>query len=977
MISVRYFILLLIAFPNVSFAQHIEWASKVVSVSSESKYSSAHAKHILGIPNSQGRETPFTFWAPEKEKRNTGEQITVGFTHPIYVQKILIMESVNPGAIKYIDLIDTRGKRHKVYENKKPGGILEPYRLFKHTIPKTDYKVAQLKLHLSTASVPGYNCIDAIGISDTRRSQKIEINNIIYAEPLQRPIPIRRVNSRDAERVPIISPDGQTLFFARKYNNAANNEEDHDDIWISKKQDDGWSRANNAGPPLNDKSHNFVIAVNPTGNVLYLAGDYTRNQKGVSFSVRKNGKWTVPRGLKIDDFENLDDYVGFHVNVYENVLLMCVERSESLGGRDIYVSFRKKGNQWSKPKNAGPVLNTPAMENNVFIAADNKTIYFTSNGHPGYGGVDIFMSKRLDDTWMNWSTPKNLSDQINTVANDYNFSIPASGDYAYYSTEKNAVGNQSDLFRIPLPPELQPEPVKLISGRIVDAETNQPIAARLLYKKTEDKESSNEIDDLEDGSFQVVVPANENIDIHAEVDGYFAISEALTFADELEEVDMDYNPNTPKFADSETVALKEKLNAVSKELILLESKSVETSLQRTGNDDGVKDDELDNLRSKFNTVSTDNEDKSIDERVLDPDKPEQRPQQEVERNEDDDDELFALRKKFMNAHYLNREDLDPSILKEESAEIEPSGDPVQGLSDAEARVAVKQIETEVRESLKKELIDDVRSELEKELEETVRSDLSNEMQQRVESELKDKLKDDVRSELEKELYTEVWEELTESEKQNVEAQLKKSLADDVRQDLRKELREEVRQNLIRELEYKLKKELEEQLRKELELKYKQNQIVSSPNVKDPVDELEEEDVDPGYEELEKDILVVPIKVGQIIPMNNIFFDANESTLKPESTAELERVVRFLEKYSNLIIEVGGHTNGWCTDTFARELSRARSKAVCDYLKKHGIPSGRIQFHGYGRQRPIATNDTVQGRKKNQRVELKILEILDN
>ena len=110
-------------------------------------------------------------------------------------------------------------------------------------------------------------------------------------------------------------------------------------------------------------------------------------------------------------------------------------------------------------------------------------------------------------------------------------------------------------------------------------------------------------------------------------------------------------------------------------------------------------------------------------------------------------------------------------------------------------------------------------------------------------------------------------------------------------------------------------------------------------------------------------------------MNNIFFDSNQSTLKDASTAELQRVYEFLQKNSNLIVEIGGHTNSWCSHVFANDLSLQRAQAVADYLVGKGIAQSRLQFRGYGKTKPIATNETKTGRKKNQRVEMTIVEIL--
>ena len=83
---------------------------------------------------------------------------------------------------------------------------------------------------------------------------------------------------------------------------------------------------------------------------------------------------------------------------------MGIQRTDSYGECDIYVSFFQSNNVWTEPMNLGSVINTKEMDEDAFLAADNVTLYFESKGHGGFGGFDVFMSKRLDDTWKNWST---------------------------------------------------------------------------------------------------------------------------------------------------------------------------------------------------------------------------------------------------------------------------------------------------------------------------------------------------------------------------------------------------------------------------------------------------------------------------------------------------------------------------------------------------------------------------------------------
>ncbi len=119
-----------------------------------------------------------------------------------------------------------------------------------------------------------------------------------------------------------------------------------------------------------------------------------------------------------------------------------------------------------------------------------------------------------------------------------------------------------------------------------------------------------------------------------------------------------------------------------------------------------------------------------------------------------------------------------------------------------------------------------------------------------------------------------------------------------------------------------------------------------------------------------------ISKGQTVLIDQLFFEANESSVSEESYPTLEEVYEFLEENDDIIVEIQGHTNGMrgITNAFCDELSTERAKEVATYLAKRGIASDRLKYKGYGKRKPIATNLTKEGRKKNQRVEIKILSI---
>ena len=186
----------------------------------------------------------------------------------------------------------------------------------------------------------------------------------------------------------------------------------------------------------------------------------------------------MPQRLIIEGFTNTNAFVSYFLAAGGKTMLMSIEMPNSNGGLDIYVSFIKANKTWSRPLNIGKSINTFQAEATPYLASDGKTLYFASEGHLGYGSYDIFMTKRLDDTWLNWTKPVNLGPKVNSVYADLSFSIPASGDIAYTYVLRNKT-NLTDIYSIALSPEVKPEPVTIVIGRVLDAKTGKPIGAKI------------------------------------------------------------------------------------------------------------------------------------------------------------------------------------------------------------------------------------------------------------------------------------------------------------------------------------------------------------------------------------------------------------------------------------------------------------------------------------------------------------------
>ncbi|PCH92149.1 MAG: hypothetical protein COB85_08485, partial [Bacteroidetes bacterium] len=298
------------------------------------------------------------------------------------------------------------------------------------------------------------------------------------------------------------------------------------------------------GSPLNNKNSNFIKSITPDGNVLFLANTYNRDGSpgaGCSMSYRTKGGWTFPKKQNIDKYENRSDYVSFFLANDGNLLFMAIQMKEGHGKRDIFISRRMSENNWSSPKNLGSTINTSVDDSSPFLAADGKTFYFSSAGHPGYGSTDVWMTKRLDDTWTNWAPLVNMGPKINSPDWDAYFTIPASGEYAYFVSGRSGEGLE-DIFRIKLPDGAKPNPVVLVSGNVLNAKTNEPIKAEITYELLpEGEELGIARSEPENGAYKIVLPYGKKYGFRAKAKGFYAINEFLDLTETAQYEEIEKN----------------------------------------------------------------------------------------------------------------------------------------------------------------------------------------------------------------------------------------------------------------------------------------------------------------------------------------------------------------------------------------------------------------------------------------------------
>lgn len=405
-----------------------------------------------------------------------------------------------------------------------------------------------MSLLLDGATILGFDVppifAGTVGIAVAGR-QRVEFDAFIVRE-VPRPLPLAedhpvnvmrenlgpQVNCDGGDLSPVITANGKRLYFGR-YPFVGNiGDPRTEDIWYTDLQPDGtWGPAQNIGRPLNNGGANFLVSITPDENSMIVGNTYWENGAprgaGISGSVRTADGWTVPREIRIDNYYNTHQFAETCLDPSGQVLMMAIQRTPTRGQRDLYVSRRRSDGTFTEPQNCGPQINTWGNEMTPFIAADGRTVYFATDGRRGYGGVDIWMSRRLDDTWTNWSEPKNLGPFINTPEWDAYFSVPASGDYAYLSGQ-NPANNSADLYRIKLTKGVSPLPVVLVSGRVLDAKTKQPIATNVAYESlTRGTSAGTARSEPTQGAYRIVLPSGDLYGFRAEANGYYPVSDQL------------------------------------------------------------------------------------------------------------------------------------------------------------------------------------------------------------------------------------------------------------------------------------------------------------------------------------------------------------------------------------------------------------------------------------------------------------------
>ncbi|WP_424962740.1 OmpA family protein [Ekhidna sp.] len=553
----------LLAVCTVEAQETVAWGTQVIDVSSEYSPYEYSAIQTLHRPNvlPGGGDNP-NAWRPKST--NKEEFVMVEFRTPIKAKQIAIAESENPGAVKAVYGYDSDYNEYLLFEL-TPRELPIESRLLNLFFEETPYGVQAIRIVLDCSVSDGYNAIDAIGVSASNIPINVllnlakGVNSSVDAEKLS-----TNVNSDYVEHSPIISPDGKRLYFSRQFHpDNVGGENDAEDIWVSELDEETgeWLPARNIGPPLNTKGPNFISSISKVGDeeVLILGNRYGKKGRmytGVSMSKKQGDTFSDPESIEIENEYNYSPNADFFLAPEGKAMIMSAERDDTYGGRDLYVTFKKNDGTWTEPMNLGNDINSPGEDESPFMAEDGRTLYFSSDGYSGYGGADIYVSFKLDDSWKRWSEPENLGPGINREGNDEYFSIPATGQKLYFT--RGEKGEDTDIFSFkvqdlfsdqvesPLVSSVEhlvPEDIiATVSGTVLDAKTETPVeGATVLIERLPDGLDIGHAATDSTGTFNFTVQGGWQYGLVGEAEGYISETERLDF------IELDKSDTVEKF----------------------------------------------------------------------------------------------------------------------------------------------------------------------------------------------------------------------------------------------------------------------------------------------------------------------------------------------------------------------------------------------------------------------------------------------
>ena len=369
---------------------------------------------------------------------------------------------------------------------------------------------------------PEENASNEKKLSDARFRQFLMQNPVAYD-----PVNLGQdVNSSEDEYINAIAADGSGIFFTRRSKNRnGQGREFNEDFYFAAFRDDTLTLAEKLNYPPGKDNDAGGLCISPDGRLLFFTACNRADSYGscdLYFSEKKGGKWSVVQNMgQVVNSESWDAQPS--ISPDGKTLYFASSRKGGFGSSDIWKTERMPGGGWGKPVNLGLPLNSSSAEMAPFIHFDNQTLYYSSSGHQGMGGADLFKSTREGN---HWNVPQNLGYPLNSAADELVIIVNPGGDMGYISCNlKNSVKGY-DIFSFRLAENIKPNPVTYLKGKVYDRDRNTPLGAKFsLIDLALDSVIIESVSDKENGEFLVCLPGKRDYALNVSCEGYLFYSD--------------------------------------------------------------------------------------------------------------------------------------------------------------------------------------------------------------------------------------------------------------------------------------------------------------------------------------------------------------------------------------------------------------------------------------------------------------------
>src|SRR5450432_371085 len=348
------------------------------------------------------------------------------------------------------------------------------------------------------------------------------------------------INTSVPEYFPTISLDGNHLVFTRRVHGT------NEDFYQSDRTDNGWTRARPLAGNINSNNNEGALNISQDGQWLIFTGCNFQNGFGscdLYISYLSTDGWSAPENLG-PNFNTEYWESGPSLSPDKKDLYFASNRPGGYGGNDLYVCHRQENGKWSPPENLGPEINTAGDESAPFIHADNLTLFFTSNGLPGYGDMDIFVVHKTANG--NWGTPENLGYPINTIGTEGGLVVAADGKTTYFFSDRADSRGLLDIYTFELPEQWRPAKTIWVKGRVFDKKTNKGLPSSVELGDLINKQFISKLQTDETGNYLTTLPVGKDYAFNVNRKGYLFFSENFNLsqliADSVYQMDIPLQP---------------------------------------------------------------------------------------------------------------------------------------------------------------------------------------------------------------------------------------------------------------------------------------------------------------------------------------------------------------------------------------------------------------------------------------------------